>query len=136
MGNQNSCYTYFRIIGVFDPDEISKELGLEPVEMQRAGDKRKNGTVYEYSCCTFSRCNMYDVLVEKQMMQTIAPFLDKISELQKIKEKYDVDYWLEIVPSIFPGEPTPCLAPSKEVIKFCYETDTNIDIDLYVNEVE
>ncbi len=136
MNPQNSCYTYFRIIGTFDPDEVVKELGIEPSRKQRAGEKRKNGTVYEDSFCEFSRCDAYDILVENQMMQTIEPFLNKLAELRRIKERYSVEFWLEVVPSIFPGEPAPCLAPSKEVIKFCCATDTSIDIDLYVNEVK
>jgi len=67
------------------------------------------------------------------MLKTIEPLLSKIKELKEIKDKCsEVYYNLEIVPSIYAGEISPCLAPSKEVIKFCYETDTEIDICLYV----
>jgi len=67
------------------------------------------------------------------MLKTIEPLLSKVSELKEIKDKCkDIYYSLEIVPSIYAGEIDPCLAPSKEIIKFCYETDTGIDIDLYV----
>ena len=30
MNIRNECYTYFRIVGDFDPDEISGILGLTP----------------------------------------------------------------------------------------------------------
>lgn len=39
---------------------------------------------------------------------------------------------IEIVPTIYPEESTPCLAPNRAVIEFCYLTQTAIDIDLYV----
>ena len=66
------------------------------------------------------------------MMQTISALVPKILELKEIKKEYDVSFTLEIVPSIYAGESAPCLAPNRAVIEFCYHTETDIDIDLYV----
>lgn len=130
MSGKNSCYTYFKITGDFDPDSISAMLGLLPSKHWRIGDKRANGTAYDFALWEFGRCDDYDVFVDNQMMRTLQPLLPKIEILKAIKTSRDVSFTLEIVPSIYVGETAPCLAPSAQVIRFCYETDTDIDIDL------
>ena len=42
---------------------------------------------------------------------------------------------LEIVPTVYADNASPCLAPSLQVIDFCYATRTEIDIDLYAEQV-
>ena len=131
--SQSSCYTYFLIRGNFDPDSITELLGLVPEKSWRIGDKRKNGTVYDFAMWQYGTCDSYDVYVENQMLKTITPFLSKISVLKEIKQKYDVEFTLEVVPTIKSSEGVPCVAPSMEVMQFCCDTDTKIDIDLYVD---
>lgn len=46
---KNHCYTYFRITGDFDPDEITKRLGMVPQEQWRIGDYRRNGTQFDFA---------------------------------------------------------------------------------------
>ena len=75
-----------------------------------------------------------DVLVENQMHTTIDPLLDKMDLLNEIREKFDVTFTLEIVPTVYAENTSPCLAPSMNVIDFCRSTKTQIDIDLYVME--
>lgn len=70
------------------------------------------------------------------MRKTISQLKDKIWLLNQIREKNDVQFVLEIVSSIHPGEASPCLAPPMDVIDFCHETRTEIDIDLYVFNAE
>lgn len=132
MGERNSCYTYFKITGDFEPDIITDILELCPEKSWKIGDKRKNNTTYDFALWEIGRSSDYDVYVEKQMMATITPLLTKVDQLKSIKNKWDVSFTLEIVPSIYVNEVNPCLAPSKQIIKFCYETDTDIDIDLYI----
>ena len=40
--NKNSCYTYFVIEGIFNPDDITKILNLMPYKIVRIGDVMKN----------------------------------------------------------------------------------------------
>ena len=131
--SQSSCYTYFMIRGNYDPDSITELLGLVPEKSWRIGDKRKNGTVYDFAMWQYGTCDSYDVYVENQMLKTITPFLSKISALKEIKQKYDVEFTLEVVPTIKSSEGVPCVAPSMEVMQFCCDTATKIDIDLYVD---
>lgn len=129
---ENRCYTYFRITGKFNPDVITEQLGLQPNETWKIGDKRRNGTTYDFASWGFGYCDKYDVHVENQMHTTIAPLLDKVDILNKIREEFDLAFTLEIVPTVYTGSTTPCLAPSMKVIDFCHSTKTEIDIDLCV----
>ncbi len=130
---KNSCYTYFRISGDFELDEITNLLHIVPDKTSfNKGGLRKNGTRYAFSSWICGRCDEYDVFVEKQMLKTIQLLHDKVDILNEIKRIYDAEFCLEIVPSIHVNETVPCLAPSLEIMKFCCATGTNIDIDLYV----
>lgn len=127
------CYTYFKIVGDFDPDEITELLGIAPEKSWRKGGMRKNGTVYDFACWQTGACREYDFDVSVQMMKTLAPLLDKIDILNEIKKRYDADFVLETVPTVRFDESAPCLAPSLDVMRFCCATETSVDIDLYVS---
>ena len=131
--NKNTCYTYFSIVGDFDPDEITKMLNLTPYESWKIGQPVKYGNdVYSFARWSFGYCGDYNVYVDEQMKQTISKLKDKIDVLCTIKDLFDVDFVLEIVPCVYRNESPPCLAPNREIIEFCYLTGTDIDIDLYL----
>ena len=132
MYTKNTCHTYFKIVGNFKTDEISEILGLLSDKKWDIGDCRKNGSKYDFAIWKIGYCDKYDVLVTNQMEATIAPLLNKIDILQKIKENYDVDFYLTVVPTIYTEETTPCLSPSMAIIDFCHQTRTEIDIDMYL----
>ena len=136
MSTRNSCNTYFKIVGNFNPDEVSELLNLTPEKTWKIGDVRRNGTMYDFALWEIGRCTEYDVEVENQMRKTIALLQDKIQSLNKIREDNDVNFVLEIVPSIYVGDKNPCLAPPLDVIDFCHATRTEIDIDIYVYNSE
>lgn len=130
--SRNTCYTYFRIIGHFPPDKVTEFLELTPDKVTNEGDMLKSGRRAGVSSWVFGGCVEYDVYTENQMRVTVAPLLDKIDRLNTIREKFDVEFYLQIVPTVHGDEPTPALAPPMDIIDFCYTTRTNIDIDLYV----
>lgn len=132
METRNSCYTYFKIVGEFDPHSVSEMLGIVPEKAWRIGDTRSNGSKYDFALWEIGYCNDYDVEVTKQMRKTLAPLLDKVDVLNEIREENAVLFYLEIVPTIYAGEMNPCLAPGLDVIDFCHATRTEIDIDMYV----
>lgn len=47
MNTRNSCYTYFKIVGNFNPDDVSELLNLIPEKTWKIGDLRHNGTKYD-----------------------------------------------------------------------------------------
>jgi len=127
---KNRCYTYFRIAGDFDPEEITKRLGLLPEEQWKIGDDRRNGSQFDFAGWKIGECTEYDEIVTNQMRKTIAPLRDKTEILRKIHDDFDAALVLEIVPTIYPGETEPALAPDLDIIDFCCKTRTEIDIDL------
>ena len=134
--SKNKCRTYFSITGNFDPDAVSDILELKPDEKWKIGDFRKNGTQYDFASWLFGTCSDYDIETENQMRKTVAPLLSKVELLRKIHSEFDVTFTLEIVPELYTGETTPCLAPSMDIIDFCHETRTEIDIDMYLYDKE
>ena len=132
MNTRNSCYTYFKIVGDFNPYDISALLNLTPEKSWKIGDLRRNGTKFDFAHWEIGRCSENDLVVENQMRKTIAVLQDKIPVLNQIREKYDVSFFLEIVPEIYANDTNPCLAPSLDIIDFCHATRTEIDIDMYV----
>ena len=129
---KNHCYTYFKIVGDFNPFIITELLNIEPEESWNKGDKRRDGSLYTFSMWSCGRCDEYDPYVENQMRKTIELLKDKVDILNKIRNDYDVEFYLEIVPEVYAGGINPCLAPSLDIIDFCHLTRTKIDIDLYV----
>ncbi|MBQ7115533.1 MAG: DUF4279 domain-containing protein [Clostridia bacterium] len=129
---ENQCYTYFRIVGDFDPDKISVKLGLQPYESWKAEDKNKFEHEYGFSAWHFGKCEEYKIVVTEQMEETIAPLLDKTDVLNQIRNENVVNFYLEVVPFVSSYNDNPCLAPSLKVMDFCTATRTEIDIDLYV----
>ncbi len=134
MEMHNSCYTYFKIVGDFDPDYVSKLLNMSPQESWRIGDVKRNGTKYDFALWKIGQCDDYDIEVANQMRTTISSLLGKIDLLNKIREENDVSFCLEIVPTIYVGNINPCLAPTLDIIDFCHATRTEIDIDMYIDD--
>ena len=130
MKSKNRCYTYFSIYGKFDPDYVSKLLNLEneKIHGEDSGlyeySKERNETYWECGLC-----NKYDVDIGNQMRKTIEPLLNKIELLNKIRNENEVEFYLEVVPTIYDDEVTPILSPPLEVMDFCHATRTEIDID-------
>ena len=134
MNVNNSCYTYFKIVGQFNPDYVSQVLNLKAEESWKIGEQRKNGTKYDFAFWKIGTCNEYDGEVANQMKKTISVLLDKIDLLNKIRKENDVCFCLQIVPTICMADTTPCLAPTLDIIDFCHATRTEIDIDMYIQD--
>ena len=134
MRPKNSCYTYFHISGNFDPEKVTELLSLAPDRIRKIGDRLPSGKRTRCAIWEFGRCEEYDAEVENMMRKTVAPLLGKTDILNKIREENDVEFWLSIVPTVYPANPSPALAPPLDIIDFCHATRTEIDIDLYVSD--
>ena len=71
--NKNSCYTYFVIEGIFNPDDITKILNLMPYKIVRIGDVMKNNKISKVAKWYFNKNNdcgntvKFDVKAEKPL---------------------------------------------------------------------
>jgi len=93
MYMQNTCYTYFRIVGDFNPDYVSELLNLKPEKSWKIGDTRSDGTKYDFASWEIGRCNDYEIEVAKQMGKTISLLSDKIDLLNHIREENNVKFY-------------------------------------------
>ncbi len=121
--------------GIFNPDDITKALGLQPFRSRKKGDIRKNGTQFLFSSWDAEKSEVGRLDVEAQCMDTIKYLKLKIPILKQIKEQYDVNYVIMIVPKIY-GEEQPIMSFDKEIIEFCYLTGTSIQVDMYIFQDE
>ena len=96
--NENTCFTQFAIVGTFDPDEITKRLGLEPDDTVKMGEHLRANRSADIARRDFGKCSEYDVYTDNQMKKTIAPLLNKIEELKAISEDFKVKMYLNVVP--------------------------------------
>lgn len=143
---KTNSYTYFSIgsngiidnrglvateKGVFDPAEITKLLTIQPFKNWSYGDERKNGTTYLFSSWSAEKSDGAWLDIEGQCLETIRNLKDKIPMLKKIKEQYDVNFVLMIVPSVH-GEEAPVMSFNRDIIEFCYLTETTIEVDFYM----
>ena len=87
METNNSCYTYFKIVGDFNPDYVSELLNMSPQELWKIGDKRRDGTKYDFALWKVGQCNEYDIVVANQMRKTISGLTEKIALLNKIRKE-------------------------------------------------
>jgi hypothetical protein len=118
--------------GVFNPDDITKVLGIQPFSSWKKGDKRSNGSQHLFSSWDAEKSDIERLDVEAQCMETIKNLKNEIPILKQIKEQYDVNYVLMIVPTIY-GEEQPLIRFNEEIIEFCYLTGTIINVDMYIN---
>lgn len=130
--DQTTCYTYFSIRGDFDPEEITRILGIEPERTWRKGETTPYGGTYNNTSWTGCFCREYDIDLSVQMEKTIKPLLSKYEELNLIRTKYNAYLFLEVVPKIVYGSDKPIFGPSMAVMQFCCATQTELDIDWYL----
>ncbi len=148
--NKTHSYTYFGIEsngeitdkglvgydrGIFDPADITKVLGIQPFHSWKKGDIGKNGRQALFSSWDAEKSDIDRLDVEAQCMDTIKNLRNKVSILNQIKEQYDVNYYIVIVPKIY-GEEQPFMNFNKEIIEFCYLSGTTITVDMYINQDE
>lgn len=134
MRTKHTCYTYFFITGIFNPEEISKRLDLIPMDKWSMEKFDENGQQYEESFWQFGLCDNYNPQVSYMMKETIKPLLGKEIELKKIKEEYHVKMFLEITCGIDIDEALPSFALSPDIIDFLHDSGVEIDFDLYIDE--
>ncbi|CFQ39121.1 MULTISPECIES: DUF4279 domain-containing protein [Yersinia] len=123
----------FSICGdVFDPEEITAMLQIEPSEIYIkgviSGTRKRPSTETSWSVCT-EKEESYDV--NEQTKKLLFLFKDKTEILEKIKEKYAVTFILSLLIEIENGE-KPSIYWSAETNKFLGDIGAESSIDLYV----
>lgn len=144
---QTSCYAFFLIRSAgeldfykgfipeenstFDPDEITDILGIKPFEIIRYGTLRPNGKS-RFNFSSWYGCKQIEPEINRfdQCDKIVEELKPHISELKKIKEKYNVSFSIQIFPCSKDKDGGEVIGFSHDIIEFCYLTDTEIVVDM------
>lgn len=127
--------TYFKIIGDFNTCEIVELLQINPNCSWNKGDisKKNDRLKHESSMVQVGFvCRENEIRIDRQMLETISVLQTKLDKLKEIKEKFNVEFILQVVCEFTSSDIKPIISPPREIIEFCYLTQTNIDYDYYI----
>ena len=124
---KHGCLTYFFVEhdGNLDKKEFCKILNLDENKIEHFST---DNTI------EIGRNEIYDVDVNKMVRVSLKDLLGKEKELIYLKEKYNLYYALERVPSIVADttEPHPILSLDGDIVEFLAKTGTVDDLDYYI----
>ena len=125
---QRDCLTYFRVmydISNFDPYDFCASLDI-PYEVYE-----KFGT----DCCIeIGRNERFNLDINVMIRETLRDLFGKEEILKILKEKYNLEYFLERVPTIIKDstESNQILSLDNDIIEFLYRTQTKDDLDYFI----
>ena len=120
----NECKTYFAVFynDGFDKKDFCETLLLDEVQLD---------TFYkEKLIIGFNE--KYEVDINDMIRKTIKPLLGKEDELDMLRRKYNLKYYLVLVPTIKVDGVHPILSLAPDIIEFLYLTGTEEDLDYYI----
>lgn len=130
----NEGEVYFSLFAdEFDPDEVTKIIGIEPSKTRIKGDPIPRHTFWIYSTGKI-KDEVVDVYeMSSSLIAKLAPLAEKII---KAKKKFGLESVLEVVLTVTPdySKSTPAIGFESEVIAFAYKVGATIDIDTYRGE--
>jgi hypothetical protein len=134
--NKCDSYVYFTFIGDdFDPAEITNQLGIEPTEAWKKGDKRRSSTInYTFSRWLWASARGVEpIFIDRLVNEVIIKLRDKIEIINELKRLLNLESVLEVVlyVDINDNHPTPALGHDLQAIDFLYRTQTTTDVDIY-----
>ena len=131
----SNSYVYFALHGDdFDPSGVTKELGIEPTDSWKKGDKGQYLPNQKYACWKWSTEKGKEaIFIDKLVDEVVEKLKAKVEIINRLKEKYQLTSVLVIVLYIDtnPEESTPALGHDFKTIEFLYQTQTVTDVDVY-----
>jgi hypothetical protein len=138
--DKTNIYACFSIYGdFFDPDEITKILGVAPTKTHLKGDiiplregltrtKKKKYKETDWSLETAYRISMD---INDGISEIMGRIGCKKEELSRIRKGYDVKFLFSFCVYIYDAM-TPGMCFSESFIKFAGDIGARIDVDTYV----
>ena len=117
----------------FDPDEITRELGVIPTSKHKTGDPGRYKPPLDFSAWELSTEEMETPDIDPLVTRIYDQLTGKSSEIRRLIEKYELKAVLEVVLWIDTNqeESTPALGFDDKVISFLHQVGAVIDIDMY-----
>lgn len=121
--------------------------------VQRLSEKNAGSTAIregEYSPVELAWCAYVDKQIFGNILEKYSNLADeiisfygfvrealipKIDLLNKIRERFEATFTLEVVPNICCEHEKPCISPSMKVIDFCSKVRADLDIDWYIDNM-
>jgi hypothetical protein len=137
----NKGRAYFGLVGYhFNPDEITRLLGLEPTSSNNAGARATLDkpviSSWEFSTATItSETQEIDIykLIDDEILKKIEPAKQKIIDICK-SHNLSPRIGVVLTLSIDKNETTPDVGFGARVIKFCAEIGAFINVDYELSE--
>ncbi|MEL0577617.1 DUF4279 domain-containing protein [Pectobacterium punjabense] len=123
----------FSICGdVFEPNEITALLQIEPMEVHRkgiiSGTRKKPSTETSWSICTEKEASCD---INEQTKKLLFLLIDKTDALDEIKGKYNTTFILSLLIEIENGE-KPAIYWTAETNQFLGRIGAESSVDLYI----
>jgi hypothetical protein len=129
----NEGEVYFALFGHdFDPDEVTRLIGIEPTSTHRRGSPTPKHTSWKFSSGKIEN-DIVDVYeMSSSLVSRLLPYVEKIVD---VKRRFQLEAVLEVVLWITTDESksTPAIGFEPQVIAFLYTVGASIDIDTYRN---
>lgn len=139
----NECYVYFAFRGDdFNPDDITKELGILPSSITRKGSRipgkipRINAWGLSTKIIKDNTADVDFIDVDELALEVVNQLKSSVDIINQIKLKYDAITVLEVVMRISVNDElsTPVVGFELDVLDFLVQIRTTIDMDIYRNE--
>ena len=89
-------FVSLRIIGELDIDQLSEQLGIQPSDSHKAGEKDMIGRPYEDDMWTFTIKKPKRNALEKQLEMLVDTLRSKYGTLEEIKSNAKVDVFCAV----------------------------------------
>lgn len=107
MSEDNQQYAYFTITGSFEPEEITRRVGVEPTESWRKGEVHpKNQRKRKFSRWSLASRLDRSAELEAHIRDVLVQVDQKPAEFQSVSREYGgrmqlVGYWNNLYPGLY-----------------------------------
>ncbi|WP_449622910.1 DUF4279 domain-containing protein [Robertmurraya sp. Marseille-Q9965] len=131
--NKTNILAEFNIIGdEYDIEVISEQLGIEPTNYYKKGDKILNKEIQrKETCWSISSGYQISLDINDQLEKILSIIKPKRKILNKLREQYKLDYKFIIVIRVEENQ-SPAIYLENEVIEFANNIKADFDFDLYI----
>ncbi len=122
------CLTYFLVkfdINNFDYDDFASQLNLDLQLLKRFGTDET---------IEIGRNEVFDIDINVMIRKSIKDLIGKEDILLKLKNKYNLEYYIERVPWLVANteKPRQILSLDNDIIAFMYKAQVSDDLDYYI----
>ena len=132
---KDTAEVYFRLKGYFNPEEIIKQINLNPTDILNTGfltpTKLPNESFWVYGTGRIINDCLDIGELSRTLINDLKPYLN---ELKELIEQFKLTPCLKVILSLsMQDSSTPTIGFDKEVLNFLASLDASIEQDIYKN---